>query len=240
MPLLTSLIVGVLALGPAAATLFLSYARYDGHFKDQTIFLFFLGGFALGMLLAILDLLLLSTTEGIVALIVFGIGAAVAHSAAATAALNRKKWQGERHALFNGGALGCGISSVAMLGFATKTLGDPIVPGAAIALLLMSIGYAGTHFALGVLIGNGVAARTPFWSLTLGALGVVPLTLLLLEYWHTPPPLAGFGTPQIFWGAWAALYGVGGFVLAATRWLPNGVTPEARSQMRRFLRTSAR
>lgn len=96
---------------PAAGAFFVTYGRYDGAFRDNVVFLYFIGGLVLGGFLGFLTLLLYSTTATLIQLV----GVALLYPIAIVALCNRRKWQGDRHAIFNSGAVGLGVA--VMLGF---------------------------------------------------------------------------------------------------------------------------
>lgn len=105
------IVAASLAAIPAAAAFFVAYGRYDGTFQDRVVFLYFIGGMILGGFLGFFALLLLTTIAALIVILLLSILLPIA----VTAAVNRRKWQGQRHAVFNGGAAGLGFA--VMMGF---------------------------------------------------------------------------------------------------------------------------
>src|SRR5688500_3124262 len=100
------IVAASMAAIPAAGVFFAAYGRYDGTFRDNVVFLYFIGGLVLGGLLGFLTLLLYGTTATLVQVA----GVALLYPISLVAAVNRRKWQGQRHAVFNGGAAGLGTA----------------------------------------------------------------------------------------------------------------------------------
>src|SRR5438067_1944261 len=108
-----TLTYAVVALVPAAIAFFAAYGRYDGAFRDNVVFLFFIGGLLAGAFLGFASLFVLNNLGELVAVV----GIALLVPIVLVAGINRRKWQGERHSVFNGGALGLGASVMMALSF---------------------------------------------------------------------------------------------------------------------------
>lgn len=194
---------------PAAAAFFLAYGRYDGAFNDRVIFLYFIGGMAVGALLGFLALLLFVSGIAAIVQVVF---LALLFPIAVVAVINRRKWQGERHAIFNGGAAGLGAAVMMSFSFlyyrmqppwqaaqaaareaweqAGKVGREPAVSTAPYAFdwlllgqaLLLAIGFAGILFGMGLLAGDGVRRRKQFMAAFLGTAILLAPIIFLEEF----------------------------------------------------------
>lgn len=249
MPNWIPIVAATLAAVPAAAVFFIAYGRYDGSFQDRTVFLFFVGGLLLGGFLGFLTLLLLSA-----AVMIQVIGLALLLPIAIVAVINRRKWQGERHSVFNGGAVGLGAA--VMMGFsllyyrtqqpwlvaqraataaweaAGKVGREPAVDTVPYAFtvpvlghgLLLGIGLAGIFFTLGLLAGDGVRRRKQFQAAFIGTAIFVAPAVFIAEY---------FRGSYLFWAILLAAYGLIAAFAAERRLLIQGIEGEARKQRRR-------
>lgn len=206
------------AILPAIAVLFLSYGRYDGMFRDNIVFLNLIGGMALGFLTGVF--LLYSGSP-----LLFVIGAAVLVPLFATVVVNRRKWQGQRHAIFNAGALGAGAA-------ATVTLllwRDRVPTVAADPLLRLAAGGVAITLALTAatfLVGAGVLDKRPFRGFALGALAALPAAFFLEEF---------LNSNQALWGVLGVAYGGVVYAYTTRTVLPRGVSDEDRKRVRRFV-----
>lgn len=245
------IVAATVAAVPAAATFFLAYGRYDGAFNDRLVFLYFIGGMAVGALLGFLTLLLFAS--GVLPLVQVLL-LALLFPIAIVATINRRKWQGERHAVFNGGAAGLGAA--VMLGFsflyyrmqppwqAAQTAATegwklngsvgraPVVPSASYAFdvaalgqaVLLAIALAGLLFGLGLLAGNGVRTRKQFMTAFLGSAILLAPAIFLEEFARDYAWL---------WVVLLAAYGAIFGVAAERKLLVEGVTEEDRKARRR-------
>lgn len=231
---LVTLAGAVLAVLPAAVTFFLAYGRYDGAFRDNVVFLYFIGGLMMGGLLGLISLLALGSGLGALLVVLL---IALFWPIAVVAGINRRKWQGERHAIFNGGAFGLGVSVMLAFTFLywlhandqLETLGALGVAGTARGLLLAAA-FAGLFFGLGLLAGDGVRRRSQFRVALLGTAIVFAPAVFLVEYVVDRAWL---------WVGLLALYGAIVGVAAERRLLIEGVDEEARKQRRRIRRREA-
>lgn len=191
------LLYAVLAVLPPAAVFFAAYGKYDGAFRDNVVFLYFLGGLGMGFVLGFLSIVALGGLAPLMTVILL----AALYPVSLVVGINRRKWQGERHAVFNGGAFGLGVSL--MLGFTFLYVlfaRRGITASNAMQALLLCVGVAGVLFGLGLLAGNGVRLRTPFRGALLGsALLLVPAIFLVSFVGNVSPPAAQ-GAP----GPWVA------------------------------------
>lgn len=222
---LPPLVTGGLSILPAAAIFFFAFNRYEGHFKDQTVFLFFMGGLGLGALLSLFAVFF-GETGGLLFVLVVPLLYAIAP----TAVLNRRKWQGNPHAVFNGGALGLGIATMTTFAFSYRALTPTLSWRIAGEWALLAFALAGVLYAAGLLLGSGVADRTPIRVALIAALGTAVLFLVLNEY------LSG---GAFLWVVAALAIGVGAAAYGSARVMPLGLTPEARATMRRDARKRA-
>lgn len=187
-----SVIYSILAVLAPAAVFFIAYGRYDGAFRDNVVFLYFMGGVLMGFLLGFLTILALGGIAPLLAILLL----ALLYPISLIVGINRRKWQGERHAVFNGGAFGIGVAL--MLGFTFlyvlfRRLDIGIVPIA--QAVLFTIGLACIFFGLGLIAGNAVRLRRPFRSALLGtAIVLVPVIFIVSFVGNVSPP-AAVGAP---------------------------------------------
>lgn len=247
--LLVTMANALLGVLPAALVFFLAYGRYDGAFRDNVVFIYFIGGLLTGGFLGFALLLVLGNVLALIAVVLLGLLLPVGM----TAAINRRKWQGERHAIFNGGSFGLGMAvmlaftwlyfrvtlyrrSLAEAGHADVEAG---VTDLVISLphlgqgLLLTLGFTGLFFALGLLVGDGVRRRAQLRTALLGTATILAPMVFLEELYKA----WSLGTAGAW--IWAALFaayaGIYGFA-AERRLLVQGVSDEARRQRRRLRR----
>lgn len=228
---------------PAAGIFFAAYGRYDGTFRDNVVFLYFIGGLVLGALLGFLTLLLYGTTATIAQVV----GVALLYPIAVVAAINRRKWQGQRHAVFNGGAAGLGASVMLSFSFAYVLLMRPMQaairaggevdsrayafdPVLAPQVLALAAALAGIFFGLGLVAGDGVRRRKQFGAALLGTAILIAPSVFLLGY---------FKERAWLWLVLLLAYSAAFAIAAERRLLPLGVEDDARRQRRRKMRAGS-
>ena len=217
-----TLVYSLLAVLPPAAVFFTAYGRYDGAFHDNVVFLYFMGGILMGFLLGFLTIAALSS--GIAPLIVVAL-LSLLYPISLTVGINRRKWQGERHAVFNGGAFG--IGSALMLGFTFLYVlygrGDITLLNVVQALLFVA-GITGVFFGLGLMSGDAVRRRKPLPNALIGTGVVLVPVILMVEF---------VALRAWLWLVLLLLYGLIFAVAAERRLLIEGVSDEARRARRR-------
>lgn len=207
-----------LAVIPVGAVFFLAYGRYDGAFRDNVVFLYFMGGLLMGAFLGIVTLFALNLGALIIVLIL-----ALFYPIALVAGVNRRKWQGERHAVFNGGAFGLGAAL--MLSFTLLFRAFPTLSVTVIAQgVLLSLGIATLFFGLGLLAGNAVRMKKQLRVALMGTAILLAPAVFLEEYMKGKAWL---------WLALLVAYGLIFAVAAERRLLIEGVEPEDRKSRRR-------
>lgn len=207
-----------LAVIPVGAVFFLAYGRYDGAFRDNVVFLYFMGGLLMGAFLGIVTLFALNLGALIIVLIL-----ALFYPIALVAGVNRRKWQGERHAVFNGGAFGLGAAL--MLSFTLLFRAFPTLSVTVIAQgVLLSLGIATLFFGLGLLAGNAVRMKKQLRVALMGTAILLAPAVFLEEYMKSKAWL---------WLALLVAYGLIFAVAAERRLLIEGVEPEDRKSRRR-------
>ena len=221
---LVSLTMAFVAVIPVAAVFFLAYGRYDGAFRDNVVFLYFMGGLLAGSFLGVMTLFALNLAP-LVALLVL----ALFYPIVLVASINRRKWQGERHAVFNGGALGLGAAL--MLSFTLLYRAFPDVDAGVVAqAALLSLGLAGLFFGVGLLAGNAVRLKKQFRVALLGTAIVFAPLVFLVSF---------LADRAWLWVVLIAAYGVIVAVAAERKLLVEGIEPEMRKQMRRRSRKAS-
>lgn len=239
---------GIIAIVPPLALLMFSYSPYDGHFKDNVLFLFFMGGLFGGMGLAFLELLLRlpqGTPYYTLAMVVLGYP--VLEQTLKLVALNRKKYQGERTTIFYGGALGLGLATMLVLvksqapyevPLRALPLGEPgnVCTGGlhfAPFLVVVGVSLALVQFATGLLLGEGVRARALRRALPLAIGAGVPLQLLAYQF-TAHLSFCRVTEGLLYLPLMLAYAGALGW-WAHTRLLPRALPPDARRKRRRAL-----
>ncbi|HEX2021299.1 MAG TPA: hypothetical protein VHH36_01190 [Candidatus Thermoplasmatota archaeon] len=216
-----SLVYSVLAVLPPGAAFFLAYGRWDGAFRDNVVFLHFMGGILMGFLLGFLTIFAL----GIRAPIPIAVFLSLLYPVSIVVAVNRRRWQGERHAVFNGGAFALG--SALMLGFTFLYVLYKEVPlswETSTQAFLFCAGLSGLFFALGMLAGDGVRRKKPFRAAFTGTAAVLAPVLFLQEF---------AASRAWLWVALLLAYGLVAGVAAERRLLLEGADPEEIKRRRR-------
>jgi hypothetical protein len=262
---LVTLADAVIAVLPAAVVFFAAFGRYDETFRDNVVFLYFMGGLLVGGFLGFLTLLVDNGLAPLFAVI----GVALVVPIGLVAAINRRKWQGERHSVFNGGALGLGAAVMMALSFlyfqsvtyrrqgclalaldcsttlqdAQQAALDAFVRGRAFTLptlaqdLLLALAITGVLLALGLLAGDAVRQRRQFRGALLGTAIFLAPAIFLNELAHAWQSGTG---GEWLWSLLLAAYGATVGLLAERRLLIEGVPDEARRERRRERRAARR
>lgn len=213
------LATAVIAIVPVGALFFFAYGRYDGLFRDNVVFLFFMGGLLAGGFLSLFAVYMALFVPILLVTLV-----PVLYAIVPASFVNRRKWQGERHSVFNGGAMGLGIATMTSFAFTFRALSGGLDPAVAAAWTAGSIGLAGAGYAMGVLIGAAVADRRVFRGVLLAALVMLATFAPLSEYQLSRHP---------FWIGALALVGIAAFGFTFVRVMPRGVESGARRRARR-------
>lgn len=213
----------VLAMLPAAAIFFVAYGRYDGTFRDNVVFIYFIGGLIMGGFLGLFSLVALGSGIGDLVRVLL---IALIYPIALVAGINRRKWQGDRHAIFNGGAfgLGCAVMLTFTVLYAIKAA---ITPFDILRNLLLSGGLAGIFFGMGLLAGDAVRLRRQLRVAFLGAAILFAPAVFLVGYVRDG---------ALLWTALLLAYGAIFAVAAERRILIHGIAEDARRQRRRLAR----
>jgi hypothetical protein len=241
-----TLVDAFIAVIPAAALFFGAYGRYDGMFRDNVVFLYFIGGLLVGGLLGFVTILALGINAPLVTVLLI----ALFWPVSITLGINRRKWQGERHAVFNGGALGLGAAVMVSLSVlyrlvvglrteAATAQPDDVVGyvnahvftlGNLAQSLLLAAAFAGVFFGLGLLAGDSVRRRKPIATALLGAAIVLPVAIFLFEFVIDRAWL---------WVALLLVYGGAVAFFAERKLFLEGVTEDDRKALRRRKRRAA-
>lgn len=223
---LVTLANAVLAVLPAATVFFLAYGRYDGTFRDNVVFIYFIGGLLMGGLLGFISLVALGSGIGPLLIVLL---LALFYPVAVMAGINRRKWQGERHAIFNGGAFGLGIAVMVSFTFLYR-LHQQVGVDAALRGTALAASLAGLFFGMGLLAGDAVRRRVQLRTALFGTAILFAPAVFMVEY---------FSTQTWLWLALLLAYGAVFALLAERRLLVEGVADEARKQRRRVRRREA-
>ena len=220
---LVTLANAILAVLPPATVFFLAYGRYDGTFRDNVVFIYFIGGLLMGGLLGFISLVALGAQIGPLLLVAL---LALFYPIAVVAGINRRKWQGDRHAVFNGGAFGLGIAVMLAFTFLFVLHKEITFETVGRAILLTSA-LAGIFFGMGLLAGDAVRRRAQLRTALLGTAILIAPSVFLVEY---------FAERALLWLLLLAAYGAVLGIVAERRLLVEGVADEARKQRRRVRR----
>lgn len=220
-----SIVSSTLAVLPAGLALLWGYSRYDGFFRDNVIFLFFVGGLIAGMGVAFFHAAL-ALAGGIA----FVLGIPLLEQFAKTIIVNRRKWQGEGHAVFNGGTYGAGMGVILSLYYFQRYPPGWDL-GATLQLVGVTVGITFLNVAMGWTIGAAVRDRAPFKGTLFAAVAALPMTYLLF-YWLN------------FFDAWVpalmAAYGAALLAFGLAKVLPGALTPTEQQDLRRKKRKAMR
>lgn len=251
------LVCAAAAAVPSGAIFFVAYGRYNGAFRDNVVFLHFMFGLVMGGFLGAASFVLFRIDAPLLQVL----GVALLFPIAVVAVINRRKWQGERHAVFNGGAAGLGAAVMVSFSLLYAQLAPP-----------QMLAQAAADDALRAATGIKDARAPPVDSvpfafdpdiLPQGILMAVALALLLFGLGllagnavrvRKQLRIALLGTaimiaPAVFleeflktrvWllGALLVAYGAVFAVLAERKLLIEGVEPEMRKQRRRRQRST--
>lgn len=248
------ILAGLGSLVPALLVLFVSYGAYDGHFRDNILFLFLMGGFVAGMAFAFFECLLIlpvcSGTGGGNPLFIIGmvmLGIPILESLLKLVVLNRRQFQGERTTLFYGGAFGLGFAAMLVLFKSQREV--PLLmyadlgvvlgaPARLFEFLALGLALLLAHFATGIMVGEGVRTRRLPGAVLFAVLALAPLQFLAFEF--TANLRAGRGSEGFLYAPLMLAYTIVLAWYAHAKLLPNALPPDAKRQRRRLLRREAR
>lgn len=223
----TLLTAGLLSIVPALAVLFLVYGRYEGQFRDEQVFLLFIGGLAVGLLAGLFQAF--AAASGAAALIVFGLPAL--EQLTKGALVNWRKFRGTLHAVFLGGSAGLGVGTMLAMRRAFGFLDAPGPDGVPwLQLAITCPALVLFHFATGMTLGDGVRRESVLVPLLRASAYGVPVAWALYEYDR--------GRAWI-WLLVVALWSAALAVYHTSRTLPLGASEEWRRARRRRLRADA-
>lgn len=245
---------GVGAIVPGLLIMMWAYAPYDGHFKDNVLFLFFMGGLFAGMGLALFECLLIlpicagaGVVDPLFVVPMVLLGFPLMEQLLKLLVLNRKPHQGERTTIFYGGAFGLGFAVMMALFksqrevplFAYRELGAVAAdPGRLLAFLAVAVAVLLAHFATGLVVGDGVRTRRLASSLGVAIAALAPLQFLTFEY--GAGVRAGREAEGFIYLPLMLAYAGGLAWWAQARLLPLALPPDAQRKRRRLARKALR
>jgi len=161
-----------LGIIPALVLLFISLKKYDGIYKEKTMFIMFIGGIMTGVLSIVIEYATLSV--GFLAVILFP----VLEHLLKTIILNMKRFQNKKETPLYGLSLGLGFGSVFTPYYIIITSLHYDNTNMLYLALVASIGIIILHGATGTLIGYGVySSKLPKYFIIAVLLYIpVPLT----------------------------------------------------------------
>lgn len=225
----------VIAVLPPMAALTVALGPYDGYFDDREVFLLFLVGLGLGLLVGFLEVSLLVVGSGYS--LIYVLGTPLAGQLAKAAVLNLPRFQRESGSVFLGAALGAGMAAMVLFGYGyTSLFLDPTrLPSTGVTFAAVAGGVGTFHVATGAYIGHHVAEETPFRGLAAAALATVPLAFATSAH----VAFSSSFTDRAIWSGLALAYGVGGFLYARSRVFERGLTDDQRRERRREIRDAS-
>jgi hypothetical protein len=225
----------VVAVLPPMAALTLALGPYDGYFDDREIFLLFLVGLGLGLLVGVLEVSLLVVGQGFSPLYV--LGAPLVAQLGKAVVLNLPRFQQESGTVFLGAAVGTGVGATVLFGYGQVDLFlDPTrLPTTAATFAGVAVGAGALHVATGALVGDYVAQGTPFRGLAVAAVATVPVAFATSAH----VAFRASFTDRVLWSAATLVYGVAGFLYARTRVFERGLTDDQRRARRREIRDAS-
>lgn len=238
---------GALAIVPAFAILFVSYGPYDGFFKDNILFLFFIGGILVGFVLAFFEFLLLRPRDPVYLVPMVLVGVPLVEQMAKLVVLNRKKYRSEREATFYGGSFGLGVGVMAVLFHsqvdirltAYRDLGAIAAdPGPLAYLGVVGVAVLLAQFATGLIVGDAVRRQVLRVPMVVAVGALVPLQLLLFEF--TAGLGAGRGSEGVLYLPLMVAYSAALAWWAHSKLLPQALPPDAQRKRRRIKRAAQR
>ncbi len=215
----------IAAVVPAGILFFVAYGRYDGMFADQTVFLHFVGGMLVGGFVGVLTILAASLNAALLEIVLL----ATLYPLVLVAAVNRRKWQGQPHAVFNGGALGLGVAVMVSFSLIFRLV-TTLEWGAVGHAVVLATALACLFFATGLVAGDGVHHKAPFRATFTGAAALIAPAIFLEEYLRDGAWL---------WVILLAAYGIIYAIAAERRLMARGLTDDNRRLRRRKQRQGA-
>ncbi|MHB8584578.1 MAG: hypothetical protein ACYDDF_01890 [Thermoplasmatota archaeon] len=225
---LASLSSGLAAFLPGLAAIFILYAPYDGSFKDNVIFLWFLGGLLLGTALGVLEAWVLFVSP-----LLYVLGGSLIEQGTKLAFLNQRRYHGERQSVWNGGAFGAGVGTMIALVAADQIMGKTFTLPALGYVIAVAVGIGFVQVATGLGLGAAVLREEPFRALLVTVLGTIPATLLVLA------SRSALLRDPVF-ALLLVGYGIAALWYARRAWLPQGASPDDARRMRRAVRERTR
>ena len=165
----TMLFLGII---PALVLLYISLKKYDGMYKEKTMFIMFIGGIMAGVLSIIVEYSTLGV--GFLAIILFP----VLEQMFKTIILNMRRYQNKKEAVLYGLSLGLGFGSVFTPYYVIVTSLHYDDVNALYLALIASIGIIILHGATGILIGYGVYKSNLKKYFIIATLLYVPVPLI--------------------------------------------------------------
>ncbi len=143
-----------IGFAPAIFLFYVILRQYEGFFKEGKVFLFFLGGMMLGLVIAVFHMY---GGETLLVLVLFG----VFEESVKLIILNMPRFHLKYYTVYYGAGLGLGIGSMQIVAISFKTfMGDPSSFGNALTLIgfiVLSFNFCLLHSSTGVMIGYGCA-----------------------------------------------------------------------------------
>jgi len=240
------LLAGLMGIGPGLLVLLVSYSPYDGHFRDNVLFLFFMGGIFAGMAVAFFELLLLLPNDTLYRAGMVLVGVPIVEQLLKLVVLNRKNYRGDRATLFYGGSFGLGFATMVVL-FTARNIrldryADPLVlfadPWRALAFLFVATSILMFHFAAGIIVGDGVRTQRLVPAVGKSIAAMVPLQFLVFEF--SQIVAQGRDSEGAIYLPFMLAYALVLAWWAHTRVLPNALPPNAQRKRRRTIRRDQR
>lgn len=219
------LAAGIGALLPGLLAILVLFSPHEREFRENIVFLWYLGGLAVGTALGLLEAYVFADRV----LYAYVFGGPLLEQGAKLVFLNQRRFHGVREGIWNGGAFGAGAGATLSFVASVQILGNSFALDRLAVMVAVSIGISWIQLATGLRLGIGVLEERPFVAYGITALLTIPGAALALADRLAPDPV------------FAALligYAVFLLLLAARRWIPQGLAPESRRRVRRETRAA--
>lgn len=226
-------IAGIIGIVPAFVVLMTAYHRYDGKFRDETLFLLFMAGLFLGLPVAMLEAFLFLP-------LVFVFGFPAFEQMLKTVILNLPRFHDQPLMRFYGGSMGLGLGAMIVFVLAARIFLDTgryadlgglgADPAAALLLTMAGAGILLLQLATGIVIGEGVAKNAPFYAAAKAIVLSLPGQALLFEFLAV---LRVEGTLFPPYPALMLLYGAVVAWYVVRHVLPNALPPGERRKVKK-------
>lgn len=230
--MVSQLVLGMIAFLPGIAVLYAHIGQHEAHFRHNAMFLCLLGGMALGLAGSFVELIVMSESFYVIAML----AAATVETMAKTMVVGLPRFRGHNETVLLGGATGLGVAALTMMAYSQTLRAEPASWRLWTTLVSVSIGFTLVHHVSGMLLGQG-PAEGRLLSRFLPSLGVLlPAHILLMIMGLDPAtdtmrPLLSY--QNIEFGLLLLGYGLLLFWLMGPKLAKRGLPEEEQKRLRR-------